>query len=70
MKLAVIFSVPSTTSSGFEWRWRSADHKHESANSFFFYRDCVTDAERNGYKVELGRIEKNTTGRGNAGTRV
>jgi hypothetical protein len=70
MKLAVIFSVPVTTTPGFAWRWRSADHKKESAEAFVFYRDCVTDAERNGYKVELGRIEQNPTNQGNAGTRI
>ncbi|MGZ5117028.1 MAG: hypothetical protein ACXWCX_13500 [Burkholderiales bacterium] len=61
MKLAVIFSVPMTTSPGFAWRWRSADYKRESAEWFIFYRDCVEDAERNGYKVELGRIEAHDT---------
>ena len=57
MKAAVIFSVPMRTAKRFAWRWRSADHTRASTQSFRFYAECVADAERYGYKVELGRIE-------------
>jgi hypothetical protein len=60
MKAAVIFSVPMNTTKSFAWRWRSADDERDSADSFRFYADCAADAERNGYKVELRRIELRT----------
>ena len=57
MKIAVIVFVPMSTAKGFAWRWRAADHKQESTQSFHFYYECVADVERSGYKVELGRME-------------
>jgi hypothetical protein len=57
VKIAVIFSVPMSTAKSFAWRWRAADYKQESTQSFSFYYECVANAERSGYKVELGRIE-------------
>jgi hypothetical protein len=60
MKAAVIFSVPVNTTESFAWRWRSADHQRDSTQFFRFYADCAADAERNGYKVELRRIESRT----------
>ena len=57
MKAAVLFPVPVSKARRFAWRWRSADYAQDSKQSFAFYADCAADAERNGYKVELGRIE-------------
>ena len=57
MKTAVIFSIPTTTAKRFAWRWRSSDHTQDSTRSFVLYADCATDAERNGYKVAMARME-------------
>ena len=51
MKVAVIFSVPMKTSSGFCWRWRS-DDGNDSKESFTFYYDCLANARENGYVVK------------------
>jgi hypothetical protein len=53
MKNAEIFSVPSPDVNGYAWKWRCADSATESAQSFQLYFDCLTDAKRHGYKVEL-----------------
>jgi hypothetical protein len=60
MKAAVIFSIPMIMAKRFAWRWRSEDHTKDSTRSFAFYEDCVTDAQRNGYKVARARIEGST----------
>ena len=52
MKVAVVFSIPSTTTEGFAWRWRSEDQKQESSKSFPLYGDCLADAKRHGYGVK------------------
>jgi hypothetical protein len=57
MKTAVIFSIPMPTVKRFAWRWRSSDHTQDSTLSFVLYADCATDAERNGYKVAMARME-------------
>ena len=46
-----------STAKRFAWRWRSEDYTQDSKRSFAFYADCLADAERNGYTVEMGRIE-------------
>jgi len=56
MKPAVIFSVPLRMAEGCAWRWRSADHTQGSTQPFEVYADCVADAERNGYVVEVGPV--------------
>ena len=53
MKTAVIFSIPSTTSHGYRWRWRSADGKTDSKSEFAYYLDCRADANEHGYSVRL-----------------
>jgi hypothetical protein len=55
MKPAVIFSIPMTTTTGYCWRWRAVDGKNDSADSFVYYYDCVTNARANGYDVEPTR---------------
>ena len=57
MKAAVIFSIPLRMAKGFAWRWRSADQTQGSAQPFEAYEDCVDDAERSGYTVEVGPVE-------------
>ena len=50
MKIAVIFSIPSTTDAGCWWRWRSADGSIDSTPQFADYYDCVADARTHGYE--------------------
>ena len=52
-KPAVIFSIPSTTSPGYCWRWRSGDGKTDSKSQFSYYHDCLADAKASGYAVQL-----------------
>jgi hypothetical protein len=58
MRKAVVFSIPLSTSDSFAWRWRSEDHARESDAAFRYYLDCVEDAKRYGYTVEVGRVER------------
>ena len=51
MDSAVLFSIPTTTTHGYCWRWRSADGKVDSQRRFDYYYDCVADAEAHGYPV-------------------
>ena len=60
MQPAVIFSLPSTTSHCYCWRWRSADGKTDSMRMFVYYHDCLADAEANGYSVPLATGQGNT----------
>jgi hypothetical protein len=55
MKSAILFSLPSATAQGFDWRWRSGDHAEDSTRAFAFYAECAADAKLHGYRVELGR---------------
>jgi hypothetical protein len=57
MTTAVIFSVPCIPDPGFAWRWRAQDNSEECRDAFRYYADCVADAKRKGFTVELGRIE-------------
>jgi hypothetical protein len=58
MRKAVVFSIPVSMTDSFAWRWRSEDHTRESEAAFHYYLDCVADAKRHGYTVELGRVER------------
>ena len=57
MKAAVVFCVPMITTHRFAWRWRSEDHTEDSTQPFASYADCVTDAQRHGYKVGMDRMQ-------------
>jgi hypothetical protein len=70
MKLAVIFSVPMTTSPGFAWRWRSADHKKNRLTLSFFIGTALRMPSVAATRSRLGPIEQNATNQGNAGSRV
>jgi hypothetical protein len=56
-KAAVTFCVPMVTPPRFAWRWRSEDHSEDSTQSFPVFADCVSDAERSGYKVGMNRMD-------------
>ena len=51
------FAVASADAPGFAWKWRCADSKVESKNAFALYHDCLVDAQKQGYEVELTRAE-------------
>ena len=60
MKPAIIFSIPNTKSAGYCWRWRSVDGKTDSKTQFFYYHDCLADAEASGYSVQRSMAHGNT----------
>lgn len=53
MKNATVFSIPLHNANGFSWRWRCVDGTYESNKVFLLYHDCLMDAQRRGYEVEL-----------------
>jgi hypothetical protein len=55
MNTAQIYSIPIKSASGFGWKWRSAEGETVSRQWFIFYYDCLSDARRRGYHVELQR---------------
>ena len=50
-----MFSVPSPHKNGYVWRWRCVDTDAESKEAFAMYHDCLADAQKHGYQVELAR---------------
>ena len=54
VKTAELFSVPTADMFGFAWRWRVANGSRQSESTFTYFYDCVQDARRAGYAVELG----------------
>ena len=52
MKRATLFSVPATNANGYAWKWRSTDG-HASKQTFVLYHDCLADARKNGYEVQI-----------------
>jgi hypothetical protein len=60
MQPAVIFSIPTNTSRGYCWRWRSADSKAESQKQFAYYYECLLDAQTKGYVVQLAVAQGET----------
>lgn len=53
MRYAKIYSVPAPGTHLFAWRWRTPDGRQRSPRAFDFYFDCLEDAQRKGYRVEL-----------------
>lgn len=51
MKPAVLFYIPTTTSTGVCWRWHSVDGRTDSEQAFPSFDDCLADARANGYFV-------------------
>jgi hypothetical protein len=52
-KTAKIVSVRSSDAHGFHWIWRSRDNAQRSATTFVYFYECVQDARRAGFAVEL-----------------
>ena len=54
MKQARVVSVMNPGPGfGYEWKWHTDDGKTKSSKSFAYFYECVEDARRNGYDVEL-----------------
>lgn len=51
MTSCVVYPVETGDCSGFHWRWRS-DHVR-SEHEFTLFYDCVEDASRHGYQVNM-----------------
>ena len=52
-KTASVVSIDSSDAHGFYWVWRSADGQRQSRASFVYFYECVQDARRAGYAVDL-----------------
>lgn len=54
MKQARVVSVtnPGVGGFGYEWKWRAEDGR-TSPTTFAYFFECVEDARRNGFEVEL-----------------
>ena len=50
---ADIVPIPAGHAHGYLWKWRCAKSKAESKTAFTLYYDCVIDARKHGYDVEL-----------------
>ena len=50
---AIVRPVPARTEQGYRWQWRSVDGACVSANAFDLFYDCLDDARKHGYEVEL-----------------
>jgi hypothetical protein len=53
MKTATISAIPAGGTPGYAWTWRSNTDNATSASAFTYYFDCVTDARKHGYNVDL-----------------
>ena len=50
---AQISSVRTANPQGFQWMWRSMDGDQQSPNTFAYFYECVEDARRAGFTVDL-----------------
>jgi hypothetical protein len=41
---------------GFEWRWYSADSGRRSAHAYQYFYECLQDARRHGFAVDVPGI--------------
>lgn len=53
MKKARIYAVTAATETGYAGRWKDDDSRATSADVYDLYFDCVDDARKRGYVVEL-----------------
>lgn len=67
MKKAEICPVDSTSEVGYAWEWRCLGGKTKSAGVFQTYFECLEDARKAGYEVELTRAQ-GMTAPGGAGS--
>ena len=65
MSLCQLFPVSSGDSKEFRWEWRANDNSRRSSQSFERFHDCMEDARRNGFEVELQQaVGETAPGRG------
>ena len=55
MKKATLCAIASGEAPGYAWSWSCESDKTHSAGAFPYYYDCVSDARKNGYVVEVTR---------------
>jgi hypothetical protein len=55
MRTVHIDYIPAATPQGYRWIWRSEHGAVESDRAFDLFYDCVADARKRGYDVQLGR---------------
>ena len=55
MKTATIQAVAAGEAWGYAWKWHCSSEHTQSATAFAYYFECLTDARRRGYDVELTR---------------
>ena len=48
-------SIPSGLPPGYVWKWHCEADKKVCKDSFLFYYDCLSNAKKYGYEVELVR---------------
>jgi hypothetical protein len=58
MKKAEIYPVAAGHSPGYAWKWRCATDKTQCKHAFLLYYDCVADAKKQGYLVELTQAKR------------
>jgi hypothetical protein len=66
MKTATVFTIATGEPHGYAWKWRCATGTVTSAGTFPFYYDCITDARKHGYEVDVTRAH-GVTAPGGAG---
>ena len=65
MSMCQLFPVPHGNKSEFRWEWRANDNSQRSEQSFERYHDCMEDARRHGFEVQLSQPVGDTApGRG------
>jgi hypothetical protein len=52
-KKAQVYSVSIAGEASFAWKWRSADGARHSPGAFVYFFDCVQDAKKSGYAVDM-----------------
>ena len=53
MKKANVFSISSVLPRGYAWKWQCEADKKGCKDAFLLYDDCVSDAKKYGYEVDL-----------------
>ena len=69
MKTAEISAIPAGEAPGYAWTWRCSADNRASKSAFTFYYDCVMDAKKHGYEVDLVK-PLGATAPGGAGFRL
>jgi hypothetical protein len=60
VKVVRLVAVSTPDAHGFGWKWQSADGEHKSREVFTYFHDCMEDARRKGYEVDLWKAKGQT----------